>query len=139
MTLRGLLAAFLTALSWTALSWTALSGLAACPKAGTEAATTATAAPSPNWWMSLKDGQLHRGLDEAPIGLYVGGDMEGGQFSPGGNIEGSGPLGAKGEPALMDLRSGRISKTSEPRPAPPFVEGTLTPAGFSPRSRTVTY
>ncbi|MCC7107764.1 MAG: hypothetical protein IT382_00620 [Deltaproteobacteria bacterium] len=134
MTLRWLLAACLTALSWTALS-----GLAACPRAGTEAATTATAAPSPNWWMSLKDGQLHRGLDEAPIGLYVGGDMEGEHFSPGGNIEGNGPFDAKGEPAVMDLRSGRVSKASEPRPAPPFVEGTLTPAGFSPRSRTVTY
>lgn len=113
--------------------------LCACPKAGADAATTATAAPSPNWWMSVKDGQLHRGLDEAPIGLYVGGDMEGERFSPGGNIEGNGPIGADGEPAVLDLRTGRVVKAPEPRPPPPSVDGTLTPAGFSPKSRKVTY
>lgn len=112
---------------------------AACPKAGTEAATTATAAPSPHWWMSVKDGKLHRGLDEAPIGLYVGGDMEGEQFTPGGPIEGSGPVGSTGEPVVLELRTGRFVKEGEPRPAPPYVEGALTPAGFSPRSRQVVY
>lgn len=113
--------------------------LAACPKAGTESATTATAAPSPNWWMSLKDGQLHRGLDEAPIGLYVGGDMEGEQFAPGGNIEGNGPIGAAGEPVMLELRTGRLVKPPEPPPPPPYVEGTLTAVGFSPKTRKVTY
>src|SRR5947199_237065 len=38
--------------------------VAACPKAGVDKAETATAAPSPPWWMSLKDGKLHRGLDD---------------------------------------------------------------------------
>src|SRR5690349_3536124 len=32
-----------------------------CPKAGVDKSTTATAAPSPPYWMSLKDGKLHRG------------------------------------------------------------------------------
>jgi hypothetical protein len=113
--------------------------LSGCPKAGTEAATTATAAPSPNCWMSLMDGKLHRGLDEAPIGLYVGGDLEGEQFNPGGDVEGNGPIGQAGDAAVLELRTGHIVKATEPRPAPPLLEGALTPSGFSPRSRKVTY
>ena len=111
-----------------------------CPKAGTDpAATTATAAPSPPWWMSIKDGKLHRGLDEAPIGLYAPGDMEGDRFVPGGEIEGSGPIDARGDEAWLDLATGKIIKAGEPLPPPPFVSGSLTPGGFSPASRTIHY
>jgi hypothetical protein len=118
----------------------ALYGAAGCPKAGTDpAATTATAAPSPPWWMSLKDGKLHRGLDEAPIGLYVAGDMEDDRFSPGGDVEGDGPIGAAGEEGWLDLRTGAFVKRGEPEPPPPVVDGHRTPAGFSPTSRRVRY
>lgn len=127
------------ALRCTALSLGVVVALAACPKAGADSPTTATAAPSPNWWMSVADGQLHRGLDEAPQGLYVGGDREGERFAPGGDIEGSGQVGAAGEPAVLELATGRVVKAGEPRPAPPFVEGTLSPAGFSPTTRKVRY
>ncbi len=113
--------------------------LSACPKAGADSPTTATAAPSPNWWLSVADGKLHRGLDEAPVGLYVGGDRDGERFAPGGDIEGSGRIGAAGEPAVLELATGRIVKASEARPPPPIVEGTLTPSGFSPKTRKVTY
>ncbi|MBI1945216.1 MAG: hypothetical protein HYS27_05945 [Deltaproteobacteria bacterium] len=117
----------------------ALTALAGCPKAGADSPTTATAAPSPNWWMSIADGKLHRGLDEAPVGLYVGGDQDGERFAPGGDIEGSGAVGAAGEPAVLELATGRVLKASEPRPPPPFVDGTLTAAGFSPKTRKVSY
>ena len=110
-----------------------------CPKAGADSPTTATAAPSPSWWMSIKDGELHHGLDEAPTGLYLGGDLEGEQFAPGGDIEGSGPIGAAGEKVVLELRTGRVVKAGEPRPAPPLVDGTLTTSGFSPKTRKVTY
>jgi hypothetical protein len=115
--------------------------LAACPKAGTDpAATTATAAPSPAWWLSFKDGKLHRGLDEAPIGLYAGGDMEGERFVPGGDIEGQGPVGsATGAEGWLDLATGRFIAKGEPQPPPPYVEGTLTASGFQPRSRRIAY
>ncbi|MCC7075405.1 MAG: hypothetical protein IT383_29100 [Deltaproteobacteria bacterium] len=116
-----------------------VTGLAGCPKAGADAPTTATAAPSPTWWMSLSDGKLHRGLDEAPVGLYLGGEHDGERFVPGGDIEGNGAIGAKGEPAVLELSSGRMVKGSEPRPAPPLVDGALTADGFSPSSRKVRY
>ena len=116
-----------------------LSAQLGCPRAGADSPTTATAAPSPSWWMSIKDGKLHRGLDEAPVGLYLGGDLEGEQFAPGGDIEGSGALGAAGEPVVLELRTGRVVKAGEPRPAPPLVDGALTPSGFSPKTRKVTY
>ena len=117
---------------------------AGCPKAGTDAATTATAAPSPPWWMSLKDGKLHRGLDEAPIGLYAAGDVEEGpdgaeRFVPGGDIEGQGPVGAEGTRGWLDLATGRFVAATEPKPPPPYVEGAMTPSGFSPSTRKVTY
>lgn len=111
-----------------------------CPRAGTDpAATTATAAPSPEWWMSLKDGKLHRGLDEAPIGLYAAGNMENGRFAPGGEIEGDGPLGAPGTEGWLDLATGAFIARGQPKPPPPFVEGAMTPSGFSPGSRKVVY
>ena len=111
-----------------------------CPRAGTDpAATTATAAPSPPVWMSLKDGKLHSGLEEAPIGLYVGGDKQDGAFAPGGDIEGDGPIGANGEEGWLDLKTGTFVKKSEPQPPPPYVEGAMTPSGFSPKSRKVVY
>lgn len=113
--------------------------LGGCPKAGADAPTTATAAPSPSWWMSVADGKLHRGLDEAPAGLYVGGEHDGARFVPGGDIEGSGAVGATGAPAVLELASGRVLAATEPRPAPPLVEGAITPGGFSPSSRKVTY
>lgn len=114
--------------------------VAACPKAGTDPqAATATAAPSPVWWMSLKDGKLHRGLDEAPIGLYAAGDMEGERFVPGGDIEGSGPLGAAGTEGWLDLATGKFIAKTEPAPPPPYIEGAMTPSGFSPKGRKVTY
>jgi hypothetical protein len=131
-----------TVLAAPSLALMALLGLslAACPRAGTDPqATTATAAPSPPWWMSLKDGELHRGLDEAPIGLYAPGDMEGDRFMPGGDIEGDGPIGAAGTPGWLDLRTGRFIAKGEPQPPPPFIEGAMTPSGFSPKSRKVTY
>jgi len=121
-------------------------GLAGCPRAGTDPqSTTATAAPSPPWWMSLKDGKLHRGLDEAPIGLYAAGDVsdeEGGKqgvFVPGGEIEGDGPIGAPGTAGWLDLQTGRFVEKGQPQPPPPYVEGNMTPGGFSPRSRKVAY
>ena len=111
-----------------------------CPKAGTDpSATTATAAPSPAWWMSMKDGKLHRGLDEAPIGLYAAGDMAGERFVPGGDIEGQGPVGADGAAGWLDLATGRFITSAEPQPPAPYVEGAMTPSGFSPRSRRVAY
>lgn len=111
-----------------------------CPKAGTDpAATTATAAPSPSWWMSLKDGKLHRGIDEAPIGLYAAGTMEGERFLPGGDIEGQGPIGESGNEGWLDLATGKFIAKGEPQPPPPFIEGAMTPSGFSPKSRKVTY
>lgn len=118
--------------------------LAACPKAGTDAATTATAAPSPPWWMSLKDGKLHRGLDEAPIGLYAAGDVEKApdgteRFVPGGDIEGQGPIGAEGTKGWLDLATGKFIAGTEPKPPPPYIEGTMTPGGFSPASRKIAY
>jgi hypothetical protein len=114
--------------------------LPACPKAGTDpAATTATAAPSPPTWMSLRDGGLHSGLEEAPIGLYVGGDTVDGVFMPGGDVEGDGPIGAAGTPGFLDLKTGRFVPRGEPQPPPPYIEGAMTPHGFSPRSRKVAY
>ena len=113
--------------------------LVACPKAGADAATTATAAPSPTWWMSLKDGKLHRGLDEAPIGLYAAGDVEAERFVPGGDIEGQGPIGAEGTAGWLDLATGKFIAHSEPQPPPPYLEGAMTPSGFSPKSRKVVY
>jgi hypothetical protein len=116
---------------------------AGCPKAGTDSATTATAAPSPPWWMSLKDGRLHRGLDEAPIGLYAAGDVEKTgdieRFVPGGDIEGQGPIGAPGTEGWLDLATGKFITSTEPKPPPPFVEGTMTPSGFSPKTRKISY
>ncbi len=115
-----------------------------CPKAGVDKPTTATAAPSPPWWMSIKDGKLHRGLDEAPIGLYAAGEQAGadggaGRFVPGGDIEGSGPIGDKGTPGFLDLATGTFVNKSEPHPPPPYIEGAMTPSGFSPASRHVVY
>jgi hypothetical protein len=111
-----------------------------CPKAGTDpAATTATAAPSPTWWMSLKDGKLHRGLDEAPIGLYAAGDMQGDRFAPAGDIEGDGPIGAGGDEGWLDLATGKFIAKSEPEPPPPSIAGHMTPSGFSPSSRKIRY
>lgn len=115
----------------------------ACPKAGTDAATTATAAPSPPWWMSLKDGRLHRGLDEAPIGLYAAGDVEkvadAERFVPGGDVEGQGPVGAPGTEGWLDLATGKFIASTEPKPPPPYVEGAMTPSGFSPKTRKISY
>ena len=111
-----------------------------CPKAGTDpAATTATAAPSPAWWMSMKDGKLHRGLDEAPIGLYLAGDLAGDRFVPGGDIEGQGPVTTEGTAAWLDLATGHFINEGEPPPPPPYVEGSMTKNGFSPKSRSVSY
>jgi hypothetical protein len=112
--------------------------MAGCPKAGVDKAETATAAPSPPWWMSLKDGHVHRGLDEAPIGLYVTGDKTD-RFQPSGDVEGSGPVAATGEAGALDLVSGKFTKDSEPKPPPPYVDGAMTPSGFSPSSRKVHY
>ena len=118
----------------------ALLAFTACPKAGTDPqADTATAAPSPPWWLSIKDGKLHRGLDEAPIGLYASGDMNGERFAPGGNIEGAGPVGEKGTEAWLDLATGKVIKAGEPLPPPPYVAGNLTASGFSPSSRKIHY
>lgn len=112
----------------------------ACPQAGTDpAATTATAAPSPAWWMSVKDGKLHRGLDEAPIGLYAAGDMEGERFVPGGDIEGQGPVNSSGTEGWLDLTTGRFVPKTEAQPPSPYLEGAMTPSGFSPKSRKVAY
>src|SRR4051794_38208970 len=82
--------------------------VAACPKAGVDKAETATAAPSPPWWMSLKDGKLHRGLDEAPIGLYAAGDKTGDRFAPTGDVEGAGPVGESGTKGWLDLATGQF-------------------------------
>ena len=111
-----------------------------CPKAGSDpAATTATAAPSPVWWMSMKDGKLHRGLDEAPIGLYAAGDMEGERFVPGGDIEGQGPVASDGTEGWLDLATGRFIAKGEPQPLTPYVPGAMTPSGFSPSTRKIAY
>ena len=99
-------------------------------------ATTATAAPSPPQWMRLSDGSLHAGLDEAPKGLYVGGDLKDGHFTPGGDIEGDGATDVSGTPAWLELTTGHIV---EAQPQPPYVAGTRGPAGFAPKSRKVTY
>lgn len=133
----------LAKLTRTTLAVALVVGLAstlACPTAGTDpAATTATAAPSPAWWMSVKDGKLHRGLDEAPIGLYAAGDMEGERFVPGGDIEGQGPVGSSGTAGWLDLATGRFVPKTEAPPPPPSLEGAMTPSGFSPKSRKVAY
>lgn len=116
--------------------------LPACPKAGTDKAETATAAPSPPFWMSVKDGKLHRGLDEAPLGLYAAGDVDPttpNRFIPSGDVEGSGPVGASGKKGWLDLATGQFIDESAPKPPPPFVAGAMTPAGFSPSSRAVHY
>src|SRR3954469_15765342 len=102
--------------------------VAACPKAGVDKAETATAAPSPPYWMSLKDGKLHRGLDEAPIGLYAAGDVGTAssgrpgaeRFQPSGDIEGQGPLGEKsGTAGTLDLAPGPFVPDGQPKPPPP--------------------
>lgn len=87
----------------------------------------------------MKDGKLHRGLDEAPIGLYAAGDMEGERFVPGGDIEGQGPLGSNGSDGWLDLATGRFISKGEPQPIAPYIEGAMTPSGFSPRSRKIAY
>jgi hypothetical protein len=110
----------------------------ACPRAGTDPqATTATAAPSPPHWMSVSDGKLHQGLDDAPIGLYVGGELEGGMFKPGGDVEGQGPVAQPGAPAYLQLSTGSIVVE---KPMPPYLEGTRATDGtFSPKSRKIIY
>jgi hypothetical protein len=113
--------------------------LSACPKAGTDKAETATAAPSPAWWMSLKDGKLHRGLDEAPIGLYAAGDMQGERFVPNGDVEGAGPVGEAGTAGWLDLATGKFVDENGPKPPPPYIAGHRTPSGFSPEGRHITY
>jgi hypothetical protein len=114
-------------------------GLLGCPKAGVDKAETATAAPSPPAWMSLKDGKVHRGLDEAPIGLYAAGDDEGGRFTPSGDVEGAGPIGESGTKGWLDLATGKFVPDTGPQPPPPFIDGTMTPSGFSPSSRKIHY
>ena len=110
-----------------------------CPKAGVDKPETATAAPSPPWWISLKDGKLHRGLDEAPIGLYAAGDKSAERFVPTGDVEGAGPVGESGTKGWLDLATGQFVDTSKPKPPPPFIDGAMTPSGFSPASRKITY
>src|SRR2546421_12439875 len=93
--------------------------VAACPKAGVDKAETATAAPSPPWWMSLKDGKLHRGLDEAPIGLYAGGEKTGDRFAPTGDVEGAGPVGESGTKGWLDPAPRQFVHAAKPKPPPP--------------------
>jgi hypothetical protein len=101
---------------------------------------TATAAPSPPAWLSVKDGKIHSGLEDAPIGLYVAGDTEDGRFVPGGDVEGQGPSGdVEGEKGFLALSTGTFVAGTTP-PPPPWLAVTRAADGsYVAMSRRVTY
>ncbi|MEW5850083.1 MAG: hypothetical protein AB2A00_14940 [Myxococcota bacterium] len=92
-------------------------------------------------YLLLKDGSIHPDTDGRPQGLYVGGKLVDGRFTPEGNVQGDGPLGESGSPGWMELNDGSFhgDQTARP-PFPPYIKGYRTREGeFRPKSRLVNY
>jgi hypothetical protein len=86
----------------------------------------------------LTDGRLVEG--SPPAGLYVEGTVIRGRFVARGDVQGAGELGREGHPGWVELSTGRFTPAETAvAPTPPYVEGTLTDAGFVPGSRVVVY
>jgi len=101
-----------------------------------EPAPTAGAASS--GWVGLNDGKMHA-AGEAPRGLHVRGSMKDGAFEASGDVEGDGTLATEGQPAWLELKTGKVHSDQEAMaPMKPYVKGFRAPDGtFSPSSRTV--
>lgn len=91
-------------------------------------------------FVSLADGKLHAGAD-TPTGFHVNGTLRDSTFEPSGDVQGEGALGTEGQPAWMELKTGKIHGDQEAMaPQKPYVRGFRAADGsFAPSARTVSY
>ena len=97
--------------------------------------------PETNSYFLFSDGKVHPDSDGPAVGLHVRGILEGDRFAATGDVVGDGePGSAAGSPGWVELSDGSFhgAQTGRP-PFPPYVQGSMTGAGFVPSSRTVNY
>lgn len=71
-------------------------------------------------------------------GFYVRGHKHDGDFTPHGEVMGSGELGTAGQPGWMELSSGQFHPMHAAQsPKSPYVNGFMTSNGFVPSTREI--
>ena len=91
-------------------------------------------------FITLSDGKVHSAADAA-AGFFVTGNLKESSLEPSGDVQGDGTLATEGQPAWMELRTGKVHSDQEAvAPQKPYVKGFRAADGsFAPSTRTVTY